>query len=151
MQVLHNGAFVPARPMGVYQHSTWTPAQTIFVLSAGAWKQVWPDAAPPEPQELYAVEVAYRPNYVVDFTAKKGFVPEGDAAGDEAFMFRCVQMPKDGYVGRTFTKQWSMNGYGGLDCTLEDLYGDGTAGANNGTRISFRIYPSSSGDSQLEV
>lgn len=144
MHVLHGGEFKPARPMGVYQNSTWTPAQEVHVLSGGEWKRVWPEAAPPpveEPQELYAVEVTYKPNYVVDFVAKKGFVPEGDAAGDEAFMFRCVQMPRDGYVGRVFSKQWSVNGYGMLDCTLEDLYGDGTANSPLKTKISFQIQP----------
>ena len=115
------------------------PVQKIYVGQS----QVWPADTPPvdEPPYLYAVEVEYLPNYVVNFTAKKGLPYDPDS--DEAFMFRCVQMPKDGYTGRTFSKQWSVNGYGALDCTLEDLWGDGVP-ANNDTMmktISFQITP----------
>lgn len=94
-----------------------------------------------EPPYLYAVDVEYLPNYEVKFTAKKGFMPADPS--EEAFMFRCVQMPKDGYVSRTFSKQWSANGYSKLDCTLEDLYGDGIP-ANNAEMmktINFTITP----------
>jgi hypothetical protein len=109
--------------------------QKIYVGST----QVWPTAVD-EPLYLYDVEVVYKANYVVDFTLKKGL--SGIDPLDEAFMFRCVQMPKDGYVGRTFSKQWSVNGYGKLDCTVEDMYGDGTANPEYLHKtISFQITP----------
>lgn len=94
-----------------------------------------------EPPYLYGVDIVYKPNYVVEFTVKKGL--PYDPNSDEAFMFRCAQMPKDGYTGRTFSKQWSANGYSALDCTLQDLWGDGVP-ANNDTMmktISFQITP----------
>ena len=112
------------------------PVQKIYVGSA----QVWPSAGE-EPPYLYGVDIVYKPNYVVEFTVKKGL--PYDPNSDEAFMFRCVQMPKDGYTGRTFSKQWSANGYSKLDCTLQDLWGDGNP-ANNDTMmktISFQITP----------
>ena len=112
------------------------PVQKIYVGST----LVWPTAVE-EPPYLYGVDIVYKPNYVVEFTVKKGL--PYDPNSDEAFMFRCVQMPKDGYTGRTFSKQWSANGYGKLDCTLEDLWGDGVP-ANNDTMmktISFQITP----------
>ena len=104
--------------------------------------EVLPDvgAAVAQPY-LYDIEITYLPNYEVSFKALKGFMP-ADLA-EEAFMFRCAQMPRDGYVGREFTKQWAANGYGQLDCTLEDLYGDGNP-ANNAEMlktISFTITP----------
>ena len=92
-----------------------------------------------EPLYLYDVEVTYLPNYEVSFRALKGFMPVD--LSDEAFMFRCAEMPRDGYVGREFTKQWAANGYGTLNCTLEDLYGDGTADATLKKKISFQITP----------
>lgn len=103
--------------------------------------QIWPGDSEAEPLWLYDVQVEYLPNYQVKFTAKKGLPYDPDS--DEAFMFRCVQMPKDGYTGREFTKQWSVNGYSALDCTLQDLWGDGIP-ANNATMmktVSFQIKP----------
>lgn len=107
--------------------------------------QVWPDAPPPEvPQELYAVEQVNKSGRVVDFTALKGFVPEGDALGDEAFMFRCsTTSGLDVYVPRNFTKTFpSGTAYTSFACTLEDLYGDGAP--NSGfvkAKISFTVKP----------
>jgi hypothetical protein len=92
-----------------------------------------------EPLYLYDVEVTYLPNYEVSFKALKGFMPVD--LSDEAFMFRCAEMPRDGYVGREFTKQWAANGYGTLNCTLEDLYGDGTGDTTLRKKISFQITP----------
>jgi hypothetical protein len=143
MKVLDAGAWKDATPRGVLDGGVWKEPKTVYVLSGGVWTQVWPGDSPPveEPPYLYAVEVEYLPNYVVNFTAKKGLPYDPDS--DEAFMFRCVQMPKDGYTGREFTKQWSVNGYGGLDCTLQDLWGDGVP-ANNAEMmktVSFQIHP----------
>ena len=106
----------------------------------GAWKDTG-SAVVEEPPYLYDVEVEYLSNYVVNFTVKKG--RPYDPNEDEYFFFRCSQMPRDGYVGRTFSKQWAVNGYGRLDCTLEDMFGDGIP-ANNAEMkktISFQIIP----------
>lgn len=102
---------------------------------------LWPGEAVEEPPYLYAVDVEYQANYVVKFTARKG--RPYDPNEDESFMFRCVQMPKDGYTYREFTKQWSVNGYAALDCTLEDLWGDGIPANNAEMRktVSFQIKP----------
>ena len=90
---------------------------------------------------LYDIEITYLPNYEVSFKALKGFMPADPS--EEAFMFRCAEMPRDGYVGREFTKQWASNGYSKLNCTLADLYGDGNP-ANNAEMmktISFQVTP----------
>jgi hypothetical protein len=97
-----------------------------------------------EPLWLYDVDITYKGGNVVDFTAKKGFVPAPEDAIDEGFMFRCVQFPAlDGYVRREFSKTFPQSGYSKLDCTLEDLYGDGIP-ANNAEMLktlSFTINP----------
>jgi hypothetical protein len=119
-----------------------TPVTKVMVGTV----QVWPDAPPPEvPPYLYAVEQVNKPGRVVDFTALKGFVPEGDAIEDEAFMFRCSTISGlDGYVARNFTKTFpSGTAYNKFECTLADQYGDGIP-ANNGEMmktISFTAYP----------
>jgi hypothetical protein len=94
---------------------------------------------------LYGIEQVNKPNRVVDFTALKGFVPEGDAIEEEAFMFRCSTISGlDGYVPRNFTKTFpSGTAYTKFECTLADQYGDGIP-ANNGEMlktISFTAYP----------
>ena len=130
-----------ATPKKINTPGGWKDVVSVKVSTPGGWKPVWPDAAPPEPPYLYDVQVEYLPNYEVKFTAKKG--RPYDPNEDEYFMFRCVQMPRDGYVYRDFTKQWAVNGYGKLDCTLEDCFGDGNP-ANNAemrTTISFQITP----------
>jgi hypothetical protein len=111
-----------------------TPVQTIYF----GGDKVWPTQVD-EPPYLYAVDVEYLPGYVVNFTARKG-LPESE---EEAFMFRCVQMPRDGYTARTFSKTWAANGYGELNCSLADLYGDGVP-ANNAEMmktVEFTIQP----------
>lgn len=117
-----------------------TPVTKVMIGST----QVWPDAPPPEvPQELYAVEQVNKSGRVVDFTALKGFVPED--LTEEAFMFRCSTISGlDGYVPRTFSKTFpSGTAYARFDCTLEDLYGDGssTAGSLTKAKISFQAMP----------
>ena len=120
-------------------------ASSMSHSSAASWRalafEVLPPGAGPEPQELYGVDIEYLPNYEVKFTAKKGFTPADP--GEEAFMFRCAEMPRDGYTPREFTKQWAANGYSKLNCTLEDLYGDGTntAGSLTKATINFTIQP----------
>jgi hypothetical protein len=125
-------------PKKVCVGGVWRDVVSVKVGVGGVWKDTG-SAVVEEPPYLYDVEVEYLSNYVVNFTVKKGLPPNED----EAFMFRCVQMPKDGYVARTFSKQWSANGYSKLDCTLADLYGDGIP-ANNAEMmktISFQITP----------
>jgi hypothetical protein len=99
--------------------------------------------APPEeePLYLYDVEQTSRGGGVVDFALKKGLGPYDPL--DEGFMFRCAQFSTlNGYVMRNFTKTFPPNGYSGLDCTVEDLYGDGTANPEYLHKtISFKVYP----------
>ena len=137
MKVIQSGAWKDGTPKGVIQGGVWKTPVKISVLKDGVWTKAWPaDVAAPD--YLYDIQIEYLTNYQVKFTALKG-LPAND---EEAFMFRCVQMPKDGYTGRVFTKQWAANGYTGLDCTLEDLYGDGIpANADMKKKLSFRITP----------
>ena len=90
------------------------------------------------------MDITYKGSNVVDFTAKKGFVPAPEDAIDEGFMFRCVQFPTlDGYVRREFSKTFPASAYSALDCTLEDTYGDGIP-ANNAEMLktlSFKVTP----------
>jgi hypothetical protein len=110
--------------------------------------EVLPEAAAPPVEEqpyLYGVDQVNKPGRVVDFTALKGFVPEGEAALDEGFMFRCSTISGlDGLVRRTFTKTFpSGTAYTKFECTLADQYGDGIP-ANNAEMmktISFTVYP----------
>jgi hypothetical protein len=116
-----------------------TPVTKVMVGT----DQVWP--AEEVPPYLYDIEQVNKPGRVVDFTALKGFVPEGDAIEDEAFMFRCSTISGlDGYVARNFTKTFpSGTAYTKFECTLADQYGDGIP-ANNGVMlktISFTATP----------
>jgi hypothetical protein len=135
VQVLNSGAWKPATPRGVLVGGVWVAPKKMYVLAGGAWRLVWEEAAAAEPPYLYAVDVEYLPGYEVKFTARLG-IPEGDP--NEAFMFRCVQMPRDGYTGRVFTKTWAFNAYGSLDCTLEDITGSPDRDRRT---VSFKISP----------
>lgn len=105
--------------------------------------EVLPPAPAPteEPPWLYDIEQTNKPGRVVDFTALKGFVPED--LSEEGFMFRCSQFPAlDGYVMRSFSKTFPSSGYSKLDCTLTDMYGDGTANPELlNKQISFSVTP----------
>jgi hypothetical protein len=131
---LSAGIWKPATPKGVIQGGVWKTPTKVSVFDGTGWVQIWPDAAP-EPPYLYGVDIVYLPNYEVQFTVKDGFPPDPNL---DAYMFRCVEMPRDGYVGRVFNKTWAFNGYGKLNCTLEDLYQG--AGKDRKT-ISFTITP----------
>lgn len=104
-------------------------------------------APPAVPDYTYGVRIEYLDNYLVRFTALKGLVfPD-----DEFWFFRCTQMPKDGYTARTFEKQWQSNGYGTMDCTLEDQWGTGQAGqTNTRTILRFRMTPRAVGNGLVE-
>ena len=139
MKVNTPSGWQDATPKQINTPGGWKDVASVKVNTPSGWITVWPDEE--EPLWLYDIQITYLPNYEVSFKALKGFMP-ADLA-EEAFMFRCAQMPRDGYVGREFTKQWAANGYGQLDCTLEDLYGDGNP-ANNAEMlktISFTITP----------
>ena len=94
-----------------------------------------------EPLWLYDVDITYKGSNVVDFALKKGLEPFDPL--DEGFMFRCVQFKSlDGYVPRNFTKTFPASAYSALDCTVEDLYGDGTANTDYlYKKISFQVTP----------
>jgi hypothetical protein len=117
IKVLNANAWKAATPKGVLVNGVWKTPQKVHTLVGGAWKQVW-TAAVSAPPYLYDVEVEYLPNYEVKFTVLDGW-PAGDP--NEVYMFRCTQMPRNGYVGRSFTKTFAANGYGNLDCSLQDL------------------------------
>jgi hypothetical protein len=118
-----------------------TPSETLIGNGSALWRafvfELLPadDEPVAEPPYLYDCTVEYLPDYGVKFTAKIG-VPEDPV--EEAFMFRCVQIPNDGYVGRTFTKTWSFNGYSKLDCTLEDM---SNVPGRDRRKIAFSINP----------
>lgn len=100
-------------------------------------------APPPteEPLWLYDVDITYKGSNVVDFALKKGLT--GIDPLDEGFMFRCAQFSSlNGYVPRNFTKTFPASAYSALDCTVEDLYGDGTANPDYLHKIiSFQVQP----------
>ena len=87
------------------------------------------------------MDITYKGSNVVDFALKKGLEPFDPL--DEGFMFRCVQFKSlDGYVPRNFTKTFPASAYSALDCTVEDLYGDGTANTDYlYKKISFQVTP----------
>ena len=121
-------------------------ASSLTHSSAQTWRslafEVLPVAPAVEQPYLYAVEQVNKGSLTVDFTAKKGFVPAPEDAIDEGFMFRCAQFSSlDGYVRREFSKTFPASGYSKLDCTLEDMYGDGTANAEMRNTISFEVRP----------
>lgn len=113
-----------------------TPAKAVYVGDT----QVWPDAVD-EPLWLYDVDITYKGSNVVDFALKKGLT--GIDPLDEGFMFRCAQFSSlNGYVPRNFTKTFPVSAYSALDCTVEDLYGDGTANPEYLYKtISFQVSP----------
>lgn len=117
-----------------------TPSETLLNNGSALWRtfafEILPIPSEPaeEPPYLYDCTVEYLPNYEVKFTAKIG-APEDP---EDAFMFRCVQMPRDGYTGRVFTKTWAANGYSKLDCTLEDL---SNVPGRDKRKIDFSITP----------
>jgi hypothetical protein len=121
-------------------------ASSLTHSSAQTWRslafEVLPVAPAVEQPYLYAVEQVNKGSLTVDFTAKKGFVPAPEDAIDEGFMFRCAQFSSlDGYVRREFSKTFPASGYSKLDCTLEDMYGDGTANAEMRKTLSFEVRP----------
>jgi hypothetical protein len=134
VQVLNAGAWKPATPKGVMVGGAWVAPKKMYVLAGGAWKLVWDEAAAAEPPYLYACDVVYKPGYVVDFTARIGAPTDPD----EAFMFQCVQIPRNGYVSRTFSKTFTASGYSKLDCTLEDL---SNVPGRDRRKIEFYIQP----------
>jgi hypothetical protein len=105
--------------------------------------EVLPDvgAVEEEPLWLYDVDITYKGSNVVDFALKKGLT--GIDPLDEGFMFRCAQFSSlDGYVPRNFTKTFPASAYSALDCTVEDMYGDGTANPEYlYKKISFQVQP----------
>ena len=94
-----------------------------------------------EPLWLYDVDITYKGSLIVDFALKKGLGPYDPL--DEGFMFRCAQFSNlDGYVSRNFTKTFPASAYSELDCTVEDMYGDGTANPDYlYKKISFKVTP----------
>lgn len=136
MKVLKAGVWADSTPKGVMLSGAWKAPQAVHVLKGGVWVKVWPAADPnAAPPCLYDIQIEYLPNYEVRFTALDGW-PEGDP--EEAYMFRCVEIPRNGYVARTFNKTWAANGYSQLNCTLEDM--SNVDGKDRKT-ISFKMTP----------
>jgi hypothetical protein len=88
-----------------------TPAKAVYVGDA----KVWPPAG------LYAVNVEYLPNYEVRFTARTSYA----TSAQDNFFFNGPPTVSgfNGFVGRTFTRQWASGA--AIECTLEDSYGAG--------------------------
>ncbi len=118
-------------------NSSTAPSLTLASTGASAYRNLTFEVLPAAgaPPYLYSVEIEYLPNYEVKMTALDGW-PEGDL--NEAYMFRCVQMPRDGYVGRVFNKTFAANGYNGLDCTLEDF---SNIQGKERRKIEFKVFP----------
>ena len=121
-------------------------ASSLTHSSATTWRSLAFEVLPvapvvEEPLWLYDVEQVNKGGGVVDFTLKKGLEPFDPL--DEGFMFRCAQFSTlNGYVPRTFSKTFPTNAYSALDCTVEDLYGDGTANPDYLHKIiSFQVTP----------
>jgi hypothetical protein len=121
-------------------------ASSLTHSSATTWRSLAFEVLPvapvvDEPLWLYDVDITYKGSLVVDFALKKGLEPFDPL--DEGFMFRCAQFSSlDGYVPRNFTKTFPVSAYSALDCTVEDLYGDGTANPDYLYKIiSFQVSP----------
>lgn len=121
-------------------------ASSLTHSSAQTWRSLAFEVLPvapvvEEPLWLYDVDITYKGSLVVDFALKKGLT--GIDPLDEGFMFRCAQFSSlDGYVPRNFTKTFPASAYSELDCTVEDLYGDGTANQDYLYKsISFQVSP----------
>ena len=132
-----------ATPKKVNTPAGWKDVVSVKVNTPSGWKLVWPVEGPveEEPLWLYDVDITYKGSLVVDFALKKGLT--GLDPLDEGFMFRCAQFKSlDGYVPRNFTKTFPASAYPALDCTVEDLYGDGTANPDYlYKKISFQVTP----------
>jgi hypothetical protein len=93
---------------------------------------------PEAPVVLTGVDIVYGSISTVNFTAIKGVVD--DPEGDESFMFTCVEVPSlNGYVGRTFQKVFP--GTTTYNCSLEDIYGDGSGDPSTRKTVTFTVTP----------
>ena len=143
MKVNTPAGWLEAIPTKVNTPGGWKDVVSVKVNTPGGWKPVW-EAGPlaEEPLWLYGVEQTNKPGRVVDFVLQKGLGPYDPL--DEGFMFRCSTISGlDGYVGRNFSKTFPSNvAYTKFDCTVEDMYGDGTANPEYLYRkISFEVRP----------
>jgi hypothetical protein len=121
---------------------TWSSTAGLVNFRNWTFEILPEDEAPTEePLWLYDVEQTNKPGRVVDFVLKKGLGPYDPL--DEGFLFRCSTISGlDGYVGRTFTKTFPSTAYTKFDCTVEDLYGDGTANPDYlYKKIAFEVRP----------
>ena len=87
------------------------PVKAVYVGNT----QAWPSTG------LYAVDVEYLPNYEVRFTARTSYA----TSAQDSFFFTGPPTVSgfNGFVGRTFTRQWASGA--AITCTLEDSYGAG--------------------------
>jgi hypothetical protein len=87
---------------------------------------------------LTGVDIKYGTLSTVNFTAIKGVVNDPD--GDEAFLFSCVEVPSlNGYVGREFQRVFP--GTTVYNCSLEDIYGDGSGDPATRKTVTFTVKP----------
>ncbi len=99
-----------------------------------AFEVLSPDYAAEEPPYLYGVDVENLPAYEVKFTLKKGL----PVSPDESFNFTTTSHSgMGGYVTREFTKTFPSAGW--KDCSIQDLYGDGTANADSRKTITVQV------------
>jgi hypothetical protein len=124
------------RKSGAACTETTTAANLSWRTVAFEVKAVGSISEPELDPWLYGFEVTYEPGWVAVIKLLDGW-PEGDP--EEAYFFRCSQMKaNDGYKAREFRTVWSANGYGSLDCTVEDV--SNVAGKERKT-ITFKIRP----------
>jgi len=116
-------------------------ATSMTHSSSQSWRSLAFEVLAPaaaDTRYLYDVTVTNKPALVIDFALQSGLAP----SGNDQYMFRCVQFPTlDGYVGRTFSKTFPTSAYSSLDCSVQDLYGDGTANADSRRTITFTVSP----------
>ncbi len=102
------------------------------------WGSEEPEPMPEAPVVLTGVDIVYGTLSTVNFTAIKGVVD--DPNGDEAFLFSCVEVPSlNGYTGRTFQKVFP--GTTTYNCSLEDIYGDGSGDPATRKTVTFTVKP----------
>jgi hypothetical protein len=99
-----------------------------------AFEVLSPDYAAEEPPYLYGVEVENLPGYEVKFTLRKGL----PVSPDESFNFTTTSHSgMGGYVTREFSKTFPSAGW--KECSIQDLYGDGTANADSRKTITVQV------------
>lgn len=137
MKINTPGGWADVTPKKINIGGAWKEVVKVSVNTPAGWKSVFPNEAAPEVSPyLYDVAIVYAGSHVVNFTALSGYVHPDPA--EEAYMFRCVEAPLlNGYVAKSFTKTFPVDGYTKYNCTLQDLSSD--IPPENAKTISFIV------------